>query len=74
LDVVGAPGRKGTTPAAEEAADPPTGCKITCAAMMVVPLVVPSTTTSSPVAITIAEIELTPAWYVVEVVSSTVTF
>jgi hypothetical protein len=74
--VLGAPGLKGTTPAAEEVVDPLllVGCTMTCVAEMVVPLVVPSTRTSSPVVTALAEIELVPFWYVVEDVSSTVTF
>jgi hypothetical protein len=47
---------------------------MTCVAVMVVPLVVPSTRTSWPVVIALAEIELVPFWNVVEDVSSTVTF
>jgi hypothetical protein len=41
---------------------------------MVVPLVVPSTRTSWPAVIALAEIEVAPFWNVVEDVSSTVTF
>jgi hypothetical protein len=41
---------------------------------MVVPLVVPSTRTPSPVAMSLAEVELVPFWYVVEDASLTVTF
>jgi hypothetical protein len=41
---------------------------------MVVPLVVPSTSTGSPVVTAVAEVELDPFWYVVEDVSLTVTF
>jgi len=47
---------------------------MTCAAAMVVPLVIPSTRTSSPVAMALAEVELVPFWYVVEDASLTVTF
>jgi hypothetical protein len=47
---------------------------MTCVAVMVVPLVVPNTTTGSPVAIALAEVELVPFWYLVEDASSTVTF
>jgi hypothetical protein len=43
-------------------------------AVMVVPFVVPSTSTGSPVVIALAEAELVPLWYVVEDASSTVTF
>jgi hypothetical protein len=46
---------------------------MTCVAVMVVPLVVPSTRTTSPVAMELAEVELVPVWYVVEDASSTVT-
>jgi hypothetical protein len=73
--VVGVPDRKGITPAAEEAADPPSvGCTMTCVAVMVVPLVVPSTRTCSPVVMALAEVGLVPFWYVVEDASLTVTF
>jgi hypothetical protein len=41
---------------------------------MVVPLVVPSTRTLSPVVMALAEVELVPCWYVVEDASSMVTF
>jgi hypothetical protein len=47
---------------------------MTCVAVMVVPLVVPSTRTRSPVVMALAEVELVPFWYVVEDASSTVTF
>jgi hypothetical protein len=49
---------------------------MTCVAVMVVPLVVPSTRTSSPVAMALTEVALAlaPFWYVVEGVSTTVTF
>ncbi|HZK73689.1 MAG TPA: hypothetical protein VFD88_06785 [Clostridia bacterium] len=47
---------------------------MTCIAVMVVPLVVPSTRTSSPVVIALAEVGLAPFWYVVEDASSTLTF
>jgi len=71
--VLGAPRWKGTT--AEEVADPPpVGCTMTCVAVMVVPLVVPSTRTGSPVLMALAEVELVPFWYFVEDASSTVTF
>ena len=74
--MLGVPGWKGTTPAAEEVADPPlpVGCTMTCVAVMVVPLVVPSTRTLSPVVMALAEVELVPFWYIVEDASSTVTF
>jgi hypothetical protein len=72
--VVGAPDWKGITPAAEEVADPPpVGCTMTCVAVMVVPLTVPSTRTGSPVVMALAEVEL-PFWYVVVDTSLTVTF
>ena len=47
---------------------------MTCAAVMVTPLVVPSTRTGSPVVTALAEVALVPFWYVVEGASSTVTF
>jgi hypothetical protein len=47
---------------------------MTCVAVMVVPLVVPSTRTLSPVVIALAEVELVPFRYVVEDASLTVTF
>jgi len=47
---------------------------MTCVAVMVVPLVVPSTRTVSPGVTALAEVEFVPSWYVVEDVSSTVTF
>jgi hypothetical protein len=46
---------------------------MTCVAVMVTPLVVPSTRTGSPVVIALTEVELVPFWYVVEDASSTVT-
>ena len=62
------------TPAADDVADPPPiGCTMTCVAVMVVPLVVPSTRTGSPVVMALAEVELVPFWYVVEDASLTVT-
>jgi hypothetical protein len=72
-----APRWKGTTPAAaEEVADPmpPGGCTTTSVAVMVVPLVVPSTRTGSPVVTALTEVELVLFWYVVEDTSLTVTF
>jgi hypothetical protein len=74
--VLGAPCWKGTTPAAEEAADPPlpAGSTVTCVAVMVVLLTVPSTRTASPVVMALAEAGLVPFWYVVEDASLTVTF
>jgi len=47
---------------------------MTCVAVMVVPLVIPSTRTGSPFVMAFAEIEFVPLWYFVEDVSSTVTF
>jgi hypothetical protein len=74
--VDGAPRWKGTTAAADEVADPPAdvGCTATWLAVMVVPLVVPSTRTLWPFVIALAEVELVPFWYVVADVSLTVTF
>jgi hypothetical protein len=53
---------------------PSTGITATCVAVMVVPLVVPSTRTLSPGVISLADVEFVPSWYVVEDASSTVTF
>jgi len=47
---------------------------MTCVAVMVVPLVVPSTRTLSPVVMALAEVELVPFWYVVADAPSTATF
>jgi hypothetical protein len=47
---------------------------MTCVAVMVVPLVVPSTRTGSPVVMALAEAERVPFLYFVEDVSWTVTF
>jgi hypothetical protein len=47
---------------------------VTWLAVIVVPLVVPSTRTLSPFVIALAELELVPFWYVVEDASFTVTF
>jgi hypothetical protein len=41
---------------------------------MVVPLVVPSTSTLAPLVMALAELELVPFWYAVEDASLTVTF
>lgn len=72
--MVGAPRWKGIT-AGDEVADPvPFGWTMTCAAEIVVPLVVPRTRTGSPVPMPLGEVERVPFWYVVEGVSSTVTF
>jgi hypothetical protein len=47
---------------------------MTCVAVMVVPLVVPSTRTGSPFPKALAEVELVPFRYFVEEVLLTVTF
>jgi hypothetical protein len=47
---------------------------MTCMAVIVVPLAVPSTRTGPPVAMALAEAELVPSWYVVADASLTVTF
>jgi hypothetical protein len=47
---------------------------MTWLAVMVVPLVVPSTRTLSPFVIALAEVELVPFWYVVDDALLTVTF
>jgi hypothetical protein len=47
---------------------------MTWPAVMVVPLVVPSTRTLSPFVIALAELDLVPFWYVVEDASLMVTF
>jgi hypothetical protein len=65
--VVGAPRWKGITPAAEDVADvadppPPVGCTMTCVAVMVDPLVIPSTRTLSPVVMAFADVVLIPFW------------
>jgi hypothetical protein len=61
--VLGAPRWKGITVAAEDAEDPlPAGCTMTCVAVMVVPLVVPSTRTGSPAVMALAEAGLVPFW------------
>jgi hypothetical protein len=67
---------KGTTPDAAEVADPPpfVGCTMTWLAVMVFPLVVPSTRTLWPLLMALAEVELVPFRYVVEDALSTVTF
>ena len=46
---------------------------MTCVAVMVVPLVVPSTRTLTPVVTALAEVELVPFWNAVEDASLTVT-
>jgi hypothetical protein len=66
---------KGITFDGEKVADPPlAGCTTTCVAVMVVPLVVPSTRTGLPVVMALAEVELVPFRYVVEDAFLTVTF
>jgi hypothetical protein len=66
---------KGTTFDGEKVADPPlAGDTTTCVAVMVVPLVVPSTRTGLPVVTALAEVELVPFRYVVEDAVFTVTF
>jgi hypothetical protein len=47
---------------------------MTCVAVMVVPLAVPSTRTGWPVVMALAELGLVPFLYVVEDALSTVTF
>jgi hypothetical protein len=47
---------------------------MTCLAVMVPPLVVPSTRTCSPLVMALAEVFLVPFWYIVEDAWSTVTF
>jgi hypothetical protein len=47
---------------------------MTCVAVMVVPLVVPSTRTDSPAVMALAEVEPVPFSYVVDDASLTVTF
>ena len=66
---------KGITFDGEKVADPlPVGRTMTRVAVMVVPLVVPTTRTGSPVVRALAEIELVPFRYVVEDALWTVTF
>jgi hypothetical protein len=47
---------------------------MTCVALMVELLVVPSARTRSPFVMALAEVEFVPSWYVVVDASSTVTF
>jgi hypothetical protein len=47
---------------------------MTCVAVIVVPLVVPSTTTDSPIVTALAEVGVVSFWYAVEDASLTVTF
>jgi hypothetical protein len=79
--VVGAPRWKEITFDAEEDTDPAVAVvsTMTWVALMVVPLVVPSTRTFVPflvalVLVALAEVELVPFRYFVDDVSSTVTF
>jgi hypothetical protein len=72
--VDGAPRWKETTPAAEGVIDPPAGCTTTLLAVMVVPLVVPSTSTLTPFLTAFAELEAVPLRYFVEDAFLTVTF
>jgi hypothetical protein len=66
---------KGTTFDGEKVGDPPlAGCTTTFVAVMVVPLVVPSTRTAWPFLTALAEVELVRFWYFVEDVFLTVTF
>jgi hypothetical protein len=66
---------KGTTFDGENVGDPPlAGGTTTCVAVMVCPLVVPSTRTRLPLAIALAEVELVPLRYFVEDAFLTVTF
>jgi hypothetical protein len=58
---------------AADDADPLAGCTMTCAAVMVVPLVVPSTRTGEPDVTALTEAGAVPCWYVVEAASTTVT-
>jgi hypothetical protein len=74
FDVVGAPRWNGITLALDDVADPLVDCTMTCVALMVVPLVVPSTRTLLPLVTPLFEIESVPFRYLVEVSSSTVTF
>jgi hypothetical protein len=73
--MAGAPRWKGTTFAAEAVADPLlAGCTMICVAVMVGPLVAPSTRTGSPAVTALAEAALVPFSYVVADASWTVTF
>jgi hypothetical protein len=53
---------------------PAAGCTITCVAVIVVPLVVPSTRTGAPFVTALADAERVPFRYVVEDAVLTVTF
>jgi hypothetical protein len=73
--VLGAPRWKGTTFDGVKVVDPPlAGCTTTCVAVMVVPLVVPSTRTGLPFVTALAEVAFVPFRYVVEDAFLTVTF
>jgi hypothetical protein len=75
LAALGAPRVKGTTPAADEVAElAPLAWTLTWVAVIVVPLVMPRTTTFWPLVIELAEVVLVPFRYVVEDASLTVTF
>jgi hypothetical protein len=66
---------KGITFDGEKVVDPPpAGCTTTCVAVMVVPLVVPTTRIGVPLAMAFAEVEIVPFRYVVEDAFLTVTF
>jgi hypothetical protein len=63
----------GTT--AEDDLDPLlAGCTMTCVAVIVVPLVVPTTRAVLPLVTALADADFVPLWYVVADVSLTVTF
>jgi hypothetical protein len=59
--------------AADEVADRPVGCRMTWVAVMVDPLVHPSTRTGSALVTALAVVELFTFWYVVKAPSLTVT-
>jgi hypothetical protein len=73
--VLGEPFSKETTADGEYVGDPPmpVGCTMTFVAVMVVPVVVPSTTADSPFVTEFEGAELVPFRYVVEDASLTVT-
>jgi len=74
--VDGAPRWKGTTAVTGKVADPalPFGCTMTWLAVMVVPFVVPSARTVTPLLMALAEVGLVPFLYVVDETFLTVTF
>jgi hypothetical protein len=75
FDVLGAPFWKGTTWEAVDVEDPLVGgCTMTWVAVIVVPLVVPRTSTGSPAVTALTEAEVVPFSYDVEDASLTVTF